>query len=695
MIKVSVIVPVYNKEEYLEECLYSLIKQTLTPIEIIIVNDGSIDNSENIIKKFTINNENIKYISQENSGVSMARNKGIDNSAGEYIYFLDSDDVITPNTLESCYNMAKTQNADFVICGKADWQEGLQTPPCVWTGSIFVKKDLVEKYKINFPKNIWPCEDGLFSHFLFAVANKIAYNKNGGYIHREYESQCTNFSKNNPELFYKIIPQVLKILEDFYNKYDLWNKKAFHLAMFLQKEPFARFYNNSFSYTEQKFLYNTLLAFYDKHLRKRLREEDKNFYNKKFKNFINSKNFKIYFLKAGIQKLLFNTFSIRNEFSAFYKEKFIILFGFKIKIKRTKLQPKINEYLDNRQAGIKIGFFMNFSKFSLDKENRHNVIGDELLAESYCKYLRRLDGVQSAELYAPNYLPKEYLDIMIYLQPVEPLANGAKKNLLYIQNGFGTGTDYGVLINKYNYDGHIFFSKKLLNIYEKRGGRKGLFLPFAPDLEYFKPTPYDKKYDFDVTYIGNDIKGEERTTRYLLPATKFKLGLFGNWPDPFYDFKRRLFKLNFIKTIKVYFECKTTPEYKKVLYKHSLGKIPQEKVPVLYSSSKINLNFTMQDCVDCDTITLRVFEILACKGFCITDKTESAQKLLKECVVFTDGRQDLENKIEHYLEHPEERDKISQKGYEYVCSNINMSIQTEKLFNYLKEILNEETLLTK
>ena len=91
MTKVSVIVPVYNVEDYIEKCLNSLVNQTLEDIEIIIVNDGSKDNSENIIKSFLSRYpQKIKYLKKENGGLSDARNYGIPYATGEYIAFLDS-----------------------------------------------------------------------------------------------------------------------------------------------------------------------------------------------------------------------------------------------------------------------------------------------------------------------------------------------------------------------------------------------------------------------------------------------------------------------------------------------------------------------------------------------------------------------------------------------------------------------------
>lgn len=116
MIKVSVIVPVYNVERYLEKCLNSLVNQTLKAIEIIVVNDGSPDNSQKIIDKYSKKYQNIKAFIKENGGLSDARNYGLTKAKGEYVSFVDSDDYIENNALEIMYNTAKKSNLDIVVC---------------------------------------------------------------------------------------------------------------------------------------------------------------------------------------------------------------------------------------------------------------------------------------------------------------------------------------------------------------------------------------------------------------------------------------------------------------------------------------------------------------------------------------------------------------------------------------------------
>lgn len=98
--KFSIIIPVYNVESYLVQCLDSVLEQTLKDFEVICVNDGSTDNSLQILEKYASKDERIKIINQENQGLSCARNSGIKEASGDYLFFLDSDDWIEPNTLE-------------------------------------------------------------------------------------------------------------------------------------------------------------------------------------------------------------------------------------------------------------------------------------------------------------------------------------------------------------------------------------------------------------------------------------------------------------------------------------------------------------------------------------------------------------------------------------------------------------------
>ena len=129
MVKVSVILPVYNVAQYLDETFKSLLNQSLKEIEIIAVNDGSTDDSEEIIKKHAINDSRITYFNQKNQGQSVARNTALMHATGEYIYMMDSDDVLdNPDALRTCYEYAEKCKADFIFFDGDTLQEEGASP---------------------------------------------------------------------------------------------------------------------------------------------------------------------------------------------------------------------------------------------------------------------------------------------------------------------------------------------------------------------------------------------------------------------------------------------------------------------------------------------------------------------------------------------------------------------------------------
>lgn len=327
---------------------------------------------------------------------------------------------------------------------------------------------------------------------------------------------------------------------------------------------------------------------------------------------------------------------------------------------------------------MNIGFFIKWDKFSLSRSGG-NVIGDELLGESLSKSIREIFPSIDAQVYAPNFQPSKVLDIAIYLNEGITKTAKAKKHLFYLQNGFpDKNYKFPTHTINSNYDGLICFSHLMLKKIQSALSIPSCYLPFGVDVDFFKPQDYDPKLDFlhfDVSYIGNDIKGEEATMRYLYPAIDFNFGLFGNW-------KIQRSKLRFWRNFK------KLPPYKKVFEQISRGKIPQEQVPYLYTHSKINLNFTLQSCIDWDVITLRTFEVLACQGFLISDKVPLAEKEMKDCMIFTDGNQDLKDKIAYFLKNSQERKEIAQSGYTYVKQHSSIQEKAKELIEFLqKEIL--------
>ncbi len=136
--KISVVVPIYNAETFLEKCLTSIVNQTYKDLEIILINDGSTDSSLAICEKYTKSDQRIKLINQENKGVSTARNRGIEESTGKYIIFIDADDYIELNMFEVLATEMFEYDVDMTMCGykKVDIAGNI----------LFESKALVEKY---------------------------------------------------------------------------------------------------------------------------------------------------------------------------------------------------------------------------------------------------------------------------------------------------------------------------------------------------------------------------------------------------------------------------------------------------------------------------------------------------------------------------------------------------------------------
>lgn len=135
---VSIIIPVYNAEKTLGKCLSSILNQTYNNLDIIVVNDGSTDNSDNICKKFQNKDKRINYIYQKNSGVSNARNSGINLVKGEYVTFIDADDWIDNDFIESLMNLIVKNNADVITSTAIDFTDD----------KVINKVDSELKYKI-------------------------------------------------------------------------------------------------------------------------------------------------------------------------------------------------------------------------------------------------------------------------------------------------------------------------------------------------------------------------------------------------------------------------------------------------------------------------------------------------------------------------------------------------------------------
>lgn len=153
---ISIIVPVYNVEKYLDECLKSLINQTYKNIEILLVNDGSTDNSRKICEKYVQHDSRIKILDKVNGGLSDARNVGIEHASGEYLTFVDSDDVVDTTFCERLLDVIRTYRADVATCSIVLFADKIPHRDAISESVIYRKDEIILAYlKGNIRPTAW------------------------------------------------------------------------------------------------------------------------------------------------------------------------------------------------------------------------------------------------------------------------------------------------------------------------------------------------------------------------------------------------------------------------------------------------------------------------------------------------------------------------------------------------------------
>jgi len=235
MPKVSVIVPIYNVEKYLEKCINSLLSQTLEDIQIILVNDGSKDNSGNIAKEYEKNNKDrVIYVEKENRGLSDARNYGLKYATGDFIAFLDSDDYIEKNAYEEMYNKAIEENADYVECDfiwefhnkiRVDKQYPYKNKKemlsfvRVVAWNKLIKRQLIIDNNLEFPKGL-RYEDVEFTYKLIPFINKFAYVDKPFIHYVQREGSIANVQNERTAEIFTVLDNVI----EFYKKNNIYEK---------------------------------------------------------------------------------------------------------------------------------------------------------------------------------------------------------------------------------------------------------------------------------------------------------------------------------------------------------------------------------------------------------------------------------------------------------------------------------------
>ncbi len=328
-IKISIIIPVYNVERYLRECLDSILNQSLADLEIILINDGSTDSSLNILEEYAEKDSRFIVVSQENQGAGTARNRGIELAKGEYLAFVDPDDYIETDAMEILYNYIKKNNAQVVQFRYREFNDYSKkySKPAPFpkilkknNNEYYNMKDIKRGHLYRFGMAVWNriysaefikdshivfaparCnEDNLFSLSMLIKADKIYYLDKVLYTYRCRKSSITaGISDINFEVF-----RVIELFKRFLIQNNLFDE---------------------LEYEFKEYMLNLLVFSY---------QRIPNSSHEKFKNrcleFISEKEFNKIKSKFFNYKITERIFSIKNKRAGGLKYKVITIFGITI-----------------------------------------------------------------------------------------------------------------------------------------------------------------------------------------------------------------------------------------------------------------------------------------------------------------------------------------------------------------------------
>lgn len=249
---ISIVVPVFNCEEYLPECIESILEQTYTNFELLLLNDGSSDSSEKVCLKYKAQDRRVKVVTHLNMGVSKTRKKGLDIAKGKYITFIDGDDAIKLNYLECLYDKINKERADIVCCNSIDsgiknlgiteeklikenkeWLraffEGRRYAYCIW-GKLYRKEILSN---IEFPDMKY-AEDTFIVLNAFKKAKKVVLIRYFGYLYRDNPLGAMRKSKGlqQPKDVLYLAKYIYEICRNSYSEFEIHASKYLINAIF-------------------------------------------------------------------------------------------------------------------------------------------------------------------------------------------------------------------------------------------------------------------------------------------------------------------------------------------------------------------------------------------------------------------------------------------------------------------------------
>ena len=295
MVKVSVVIPVYNVEKYLRDCLDTIVNQTLEDIEIICVNDGSTDKSLDILNEYASKVERMRVLSQDNGGHAVATNVGMTYATGEYLFLMDSDDILKLNALEDTYSIAKEKDVDFVLFKAINYDDekdeyyeaenySMNKIARIVKDNIFSYEDLgdaifditvtpwsklynrsfIEENNITFPEGLVFDDNVFFWKVLFS-AKRIYFYKEFLFTRRWYSTSSTTKGDLRFIDSIAVFNLVWDVFREFnlFEKYKkiLYDKKVFLANMRFDriKEEYREAYFSAMKDDFTKILYDDVL----------------------------------------------------------------------------------------------------------------------------------------------------------------------------------------------------------------------------------------------------------------------------------------------------------------------------------------------------------------------------------------------------------------------------------------------------
>lgn len=305
---VSVIVPVYNAEKHIRNCYGYISEQSYKNWEVIFVNDGSTDQTESICRELSKNNDSVYYYAKDNGGPASARNVGISHANGEYLYFMDVDDILHANALEILEKAYRIQDVDFVIGNtlridiygnkKKEWNEGdllfsnregikqlveryandIKSNKILWSawGKLY-KSSIVKSNKVLFDEHVYAWEDVLFVFSYLTYCNSCYILKEClyTYIHYGQENIASGRSYLGPMDYKYTVSKISNILcenkfksviNNCYSEYAIWSMfNVIRLMPRNQQHYYRKIYMNIHRIVTDKVLQESIYSYIQKH----------------------------------------------------------------------------------------------------------------------------------------------------------------------------------------------------------------------------------------------------------------------------------------------------------------------------------------------------------------------------------------------------------------------------------------------